>query len=326
LKFKRIKLGDEAHLAVEHNQRWYRIDLLPGLCLGQATLLDLLRDWPEWKPKFQSALASADLPGAEISSDSPACLPFIPLSLRDFMLSETHAVNAARGFVKHFMAKVLPVIKAFEGVTKAPFPALKPKAIWYRQPIYYFSNHLNMATEGDPIHWPSYTGYLDYELELAFVLVKPLFNATPEQAMDAIGGFMVLNDFSARDVQLEEMRSGFGPQKSKHFINAMSDTVVTADEVLPCVNNLQAEVRINCHTVSHSTTADFQHSIVDILIHASKDEKLHPGEVFATGTLPNGCAMENDHWLKPGDTIELWIERVGSLSNTINSPTKDGKA
>lgn len=243
--------------------------------------------------------------------------PFKPLSFRDFMLSEEHAVQAARGFVKYFMPALLPAVKLFEAISSNPFPALKPKPIWYRQPIYYFGNHTNMAKDGDTIPWPSYTEFLDYELELALVIVRPLKNATHEQALAAIGGFMVLNDFSARDVQLEEMRSGFGPQKSKHFINALSDTVATADDVLPNIKKLRAEVRINGSNICTSTTAELKYSIADMLVHASKDEQLHPGEVFATGTLPTGCAIENDQWLEPDDDVELWIEHVGSLRNII---------
>ena len=318
MKFKQVCLDNETVLLVAAESDWYRLSDLADMDDAPENLLSILAQWSLWQPLLETAINSANATPIKLSTDAPSLLPFTPLSLRDFMLSETHAVNAARGFVKQFMPKVFPVIKAFESLSGRTFPALRPKPIWYQQPIYYFSNHLNLASDGDTVSWPAYTNYLDYELELAFVLVKPLLNATREQALEAIGGFMVLNDFSARDVQLEEMRSGFGPQKSKHFVNAISSTLVSADEVLPRVNQLKAEVRINNQCVCQTRTDDFQHSIADMLVHASRDETLHPGEVFATGTLPNGCAMENNHWLQPGDTIELWIEGVGSLSNTIS--------
>jgi len=318
MKFKRVHSHDSDKLLVEWNSQWYSVADLKGLPTAPNELLPLLADWDHWKPLLESALTESGATPFDPDGPLQPLLPFTPLSLRDYMLSETHATNAARGFVKHFMPTLYPIIIGYERLLRRPFPALRPKPIWYRQPVYYFSNHMNMACEGDTVHWPAYTDYLDYELELAFVLAKPLLNVTREQALQAIGGFMVLNDFSARDVQLEEMRSGFGPQKSKHFVNALSATVVSADAILPRVDQLKAEVRINNRCISQTHTGDFQHSIADMLVHASRDEPLYPGEVFATGTLPNGCAMENDHWLQPGDTIELWIEAVGSLTNTIS--------
>ena len=106
-------------------------------------------------------------------------------------------------------------------------------------------NHLTFATDGDDIAVPSYTRALDYELELGFVLAHRLRDADPAEAEAAIGGFVVLNDFSARDVQLAEMRSGFGPQKAKHFRSAMSSVVVSADEILPHWRALKGRVHLN---------------------------------------------------------------------------------
>ena len=317
MQLKKFKTDSGECIALLHNDRWIPLASLSGLETIGCDMLALLKDWNLWCPRIGQALQdhAGELPA--VPDDAVSMAAFIPLSLRDFMLSEKHAIDSARGFVRTFMPKLLPAVNLYEKATGKPFPALKPKPIWYRQPLYYFSNHLNMLGDGDEIAWPSYTNYLDYELELAFVIVKPLRNATQQEALDAIGGFMVLNDVSARDVQLEEMRSGFGPQKAKHFVNAMSHTVATADSILPRVADLRAEVRINGATVSTTSTAGMQHSIAAMLMHVSKDETLHPGEVFATGTLPGGCAMETGRWVKAGDQLELWIEQVGSLANTI---------
>ena len=135
--------------------------------------------------------------------------------------------------------------------------------------------------------------------------------------MDAIGGFVVFNDFSARDVQLQEMRSGFGPVKAKHFINAISSTVVTADEIMPHLYNLSGDVRINGQTIVTTSTSDMDYTLGEAIAYASLDEQLYPGEFFGSGTLPGGCGMENGCWLKPGDTVELEIEKVGTLENSI---------
>ena len=315
MKLRTFDWKNQRVLCVENMGSWLVVNQLPGCNDLPNDMLEVLDQWPIIKPKISDALGLAT--NARLPDTAKPVAPFQPRSLRDFMLSERHAVNAARGFVKHFVTKAQPVVRGYERITGKVFPPLKPKPIWYREPVYYFSNHLNVAYDGAEIKWPGYTRFLDYELELAWVITKPLFNATSEQAQAAIGGFMLLNDFSARDLQLQEMRSGFGPQKSKHFVNGLSYTIVTADDVLPFINQLKAEVCINGNQVCNTSTADMRHTVIDVLLHASKDEQLHPGEVFATGTLPNGCAMENDHWLKPGDEIELKIERVGSLSHII---------
>ncbi len=250
-------------------------------------------------------------------SDAPLLLPFEPKSFRDFMLYERHAIDAARGFVRRFMPGVMPLVRAYEAMAGAPFPALKPHTLWYRQPIYYMGNHLAFATEGETVEMPSYTHALDYELELGFVLAHGLFNASPEDAERAIGGFVIVNDFSARDVQRAEMRSGFGPQKAKHFRNGISACVVSADEILPRWRNLQGCVRINGQLISRPSSAGARWSLGEALAHASRDERLYPGELFATGTLPGGCGIETGRLLAAGDTIELSIEGVGSLTNRI---------
>lgn len=161
------------------------------------------------------------------------------------MLYESHVVNASRGYARRFLPNLHGVASAYEALTKRTFPAFRPRPLWYRRPIYYMSNHLTFVPSGTPVKSPSYTKALDYELELGFVWARPLFNATPEEALAAIGAFVVLNDFSARDVQRDEMQSGFGPQKSKHFLSSMSETAVTADALLPFVDDLSASIRIN---------------------------------------------------------------------------------
>lgn len=315
MKLGRFSLDDNHLIAVSFEGRWISLTGLPVDRFLTSDMIALLDAWPEVKPAIIKALKQG--PVQPLPDSAIPLLPFQPASLRDFMLSETHAVNAARGMVNRFMPKTAPLVWLFEKVTGRVFPAFKPRPIWYRQPVYYFGNHLNVVTDGAFVQWPEYTTALDYELELAFVITKSLYNAAPEEAMSAVGGFLVLNDFSARDIQMEEMRSGFGPQKSKHFLNAISHSVATADELLSHVNHFKGEVWINGQQVCESSTAGMQHSIADLLVHISRSERLHPGEVFGLGTMPGGCGMENGHWLKRGDKIELVIDQVGSLRNTI---------
>jgi 2-keto-4-pentenoate hydratase/2-oxohepta-3-ene-1,7-dioic acid hydratase in catechol pathway len=148
-------------------------------------------------------------------------------------------------------------------------------------------------------------------------LARPLRDAAPETAEAAIGGFVVLNDFSARDVQLAEMASGFGPQKAKHFASAISKVVVTADEILPRWRNLKGHVRLNGALITETSTAGAQWSLGEILAHASHCEPLQAGEFFGTGTLPGGSGIETGHLLKSGDRIEIAIEGIGTLANRI---------
>lgn len=258
-------------------------------------------------------LATAERPVAP----SQPVLPFAPRSFRDFMLYERHAIDAARGFARRFLPRIAPIARAYEAATGRDFPAFRPQPLWYRQPVYYMGNHLAFVGDGATIVRPGYSSALDYELELGFVLARPLLDASPEEAEAAIGGFLVVNDFSARDVQLAEMRSGFGPQKAKHFANAMSAVVVSADEVLPRWRELRGSVRINGALVAEPATAGPHWTLGEALAHASQGERLLPGELLATGTLPGGSGIENGRLLEPGDLIEIGIDGVGSLANRI---------
>lgn len=250
-------------------------------------------------------------------SNASSQLPFEPRSFRDFMLYEEHAIAAARGYARRFMPSAFRLATAYEKATGKTFPAFKPKPLWYRQPIYYMGNPLTFVASGTPIKGPAYTQALDYELELGFVLDKPLLDATPAEATAAIGAFVVVCDFSARDVQKAEMDSGFGPQKSKHFLSSMSAAAVPAREILPRVEQLTGTVEIDGRIAARCYTEGMRYSLGDVLAHASRGEQLHPGELFATGTLPGGSGMENGHWLRSGNHLRLTIDGVGEIEHTI---------
>lgn len=248
---------------------------------------------------------------------SNALLPFSPLSFRDFLLSEQHNVAAARGMINRFYPASSRITTAFEKLTRRTFPAFRPKKLFYRQPIYYMSNAMTIVPTGTPVAFPSYSTGLDFELELGFVLTEPLLNADAHDATAAIGAFVLLNDFSARDVQRAEMSSGLGPQKSKHFLSSMSETAVTADEVLPRIDALTGAVVINGTTVSTVRSSGLNWSVGEVLAHASRDEQLLPGEVFGLGTLAGGSGMETGNWLSPGDTLRLELDDIGTVEHTI---------
>lgn len=261
-------------------------------------------------PEWEAAVADRHL------RESTMLLPFQPVSFRDFMLYEKHNIDASRGYTQRFLPAAHRVTQAYE-LLRRPFPSFTPSSLFYRQPMYYMGNHLTFVPSGTPISAPSYSTALDYELELGFVLAEALFDATPAEALHAIGAFVLVNDFSARDVQRAEMDSGFGLQKSKHFVSSMSDTAVTAEEILARVDTLTGTVALNGTTVATVSSAGMHWGLGDVLAHASRSEQLLPGELFATGTLPGGCALENGHWPQPGDDLVLTLDGIGQVEHAI---------
>ncbi|KAI0855063.1 FAA hydrolase [Xylaria cubensis] len=219
-------------------------------------------------------------------------LPFQPRSYRDFMLFERHYYGAALGMTSLYRPLAHGLGRLFSAITGTDFPFFKPHALWYRQPIFYQSNHLAFYSDGASIAYPSYCKYLDVELELGIVLGKPLYNASPDEATAAIAGFCVFNDFSVRNVQLEEMASGFGPQHSKAFANSISATVVSADQVLPHINHLSGRIFINGEVVGEPKVDNWQFSLGQALSHVSQSTRLYPGEFFGSGTFPLGAGIE----------------------------------
>jgi 2-keto-4-pentenoate hydratase/2-oxohepta-3-ene-1,7-dioic acid hydratase in catechol pathway len=317
MKLRRIATTAGAHLEIEATSGWVPVAdasaRLSQTCVDAGDVIALLALPAEVRAEIMAAAQDV----ASAATTGQPVLPFAPRSFRDFMLYETHAIDAARGFVGRFMPSAARVARAYEALTRTTFPPLKPAKLWYRQPIYYFGNHLTFAADGEDVACPVYTHALDYELELGFLLAHPLKDATPEEAERAIGGFVVLNDFSARDVQLAEMRSGFGPQKAKHFASAMSAVVVSADEIVSRWRDLSGSVRLNDAVVAECSTAGARFSLGEALAHASRGEQLFPGELFGTGTLPGGSGIESGRLLSPGDTISLSIDGIGTVTNRI---------
>jgi 2-keto-4-pentenoate hydratase/2-oxohepta-3-ene-1,7-dioic acid hydratase in catechol pathway len=267
-----------------------------------------------------AALEAARGDAAVIVDPSTAGLPFRPRSLRAFMLFEAHVVQSARMLVKHFFpAPVVRVMETYERVTRGTFPPLKPKQAFYERPEMYVANHTAVLADGEPMWWPSHTRALDFELELAFVLARPLADVTPAEAVAAIGGWLVLNDWSARDVQADDARhSSFGPVvKAKTFANSLGCDVLTADAV-PDWQRMRGRVRVDDELWCEGSTAGAQHDVGAMLAFASAGERLAAGDVFSTGTMPGCCGLELERWLRPGQTVELEIDGIGTVTNRID--------
>jgi 2-keto-4-pentenoate hydratase/2-oxohepta-3-ene-1,7-dioic acid hydratase in catechol pathway len=268
------------------------------------------------------ARAAAAIAGenAVAADPSTAGLPFAPRSMRAFMLWESHVIASSRMLVKHFFpAPVWRIVSAFEK-TGRTFPKLRPNQRFWDAPTFYVANHTMVLADGDEMWWPSHTKFLDFELELACVLRAPLVDATPAEALAAVGGWFVLNDWSARDVQAEDARHNvFGPViKSKTFANSIGCDVVTADEFGDW-KKATGRVRVDGEVWCEGATANPAHDLGEMLAYASKGERLDAGDVISTGTMPGCCGLELERWVKPGQTVELEIDGIGMLTNRISA-------
>ncbi|MCP3673215.1 MAG: fumarylacetoacetate hydrolase family protein [Gammaproteobacteria bacterium] len=301
------------------DNNWYRVsDVIKDVEL--TSTVDILVFYKENPGIFAVKIADRKEVLKTVDSSKYICeIPFHPLSYRDFMLYEEHYINAKRGFVKKYKPALNTIINIYERVANKTFPKLKPEKRWYEYPIYYLGNHLTFVKDGSVIETPPYTKELDYELELGAVLCKPIRNASEEEAKDAIGGFVVFNDFSARDVQADEMQCGFGPMKAKNFANSISNIVVTADEILPNIDKLQVKVFINNALIMESDTRNMHYSLAEAVAYASWEEQLFPGEFVGTGTVPGCTGIENGQMLNSGDSIRLEIKGIGTLENSVKS-------
>ncbi|MDA1001001.1 MAG: fumarylacetoacetate hydrolase family protein [bacterium] len=214
-----------------------------------------------------------------------------PVSFRDFLTFEEHKAAGARR----------------RNATVDP--------LWYEMPSAYKGNRLTLIGPDEELHWPHYTEKLDYELELGMFIGKSGKNIPENKGMDHIFGFTILNDFSARDIQIEEMKLWLGPHKGKDFGSAIGPCVVTKDEFDP--SNAAMIARVNGEEWSRGNAGNMHFSWGRVIEHASMEEELLPGEFFGSGTVGTGCGADLGKWIQPGDVVELEIEGIGILRNKI---------
>jgi 2-keto-4-pentenoate hydratase/2-oxohepta-3-ene-1,7-dioic acid hydratase in catechol pathway len=198
---------------------------------------------------------------------------------------------------------------------------------WYKFPVFYFTNHNSIFGPDDEIPYPPYTNAVDYELEVAVVIGRQGINIQPENAEEHIFGYTIFNDWSARDVQREEMKVGLGPAKGKDFASSLGPVIVTRDALADKtvgragVYDLAMTAKINGIEISRGNLKDIFWSFGEIIARASASSMLYPGDVIGSGTVGTGCLLEltkaQGPWLKEGDVIELEIEEIGILKNTI---------
>ena len=224
-----------------------------------------------------------------------------PPSVRDFYAFEGHVAAGAR----------------LRGREIAPY--------WYEAPAFYFSNPAAILGPGEAVRRPPATRMLDFELETAAVI------GVPADGGDlGIAGFTLMNDWSARDVQAQEVTVGLGPAKAKDFATSLGPWLVTPDE-LPYAQgrlNLEARVEVNGRELSRTNAAEQHFSWSELVAHAARDTRLRPGDILGSGTLTGGCLLElgpfaeepdaEPRWLEPGDAVVLEAEGLGWLESPVS--------
>ena len=252
---------------------------------------------PEQVQKFMSRVADARL-----RTPIPE-----PPTLRDFYAFEDHVKTA----------------RARRGL---PMPQE-----WYEFPAFYYSNPHVIYGPEEEVPSPSYTKNLDYELEVACVIGRGGIDIPETEAEPHIAGYTIMDDWSARDVQVGEMKIGLGPAKAKDFATSLGPWLVTPDElhdkrISPGKFSLKMTAKVNGKQLSSGNFDKMHWSFPQMIARASQSVQLQPGDVFGSGTVGTGSLLElgpEVHpWLKAGDVVELEIERLGVLRNKIIRPQK----
>ena len=219
--------------------------------------------------------------------------PLRPRTLRDFLAFEGHLKNAFRNLGRDIPEE------------------------WYEVPAYYKGMPDTVVGPDAEVAWPSYCDELDHELELAAVIGRTVKDVTAADAPGCVFGYTIWNDFSARDTQRRELPVGMGPGKAKDWdsSNALGPCIVTVDEF--DATDAVMRVRVNGEVWGEDTSAHMHHTFADMIAYASRDQTLRPGEVIGSGTAASGSGIELGRHLNEGDVVELEVEGIGVLRNTI---------
>jgi 2-keto-4-pentenoate hydratase/2-oxohepta-3-ene-1,7-dioic acid hydratase in catechol pathway len=241
------------------------------------------------------AFIAAGAPEGELRpvTDAQLLAPLRPRSLRDFLAFEGHLKNAYARLGREIPAE------------------------WYEVPAYYKGMPDTVIGPGETIPWPAWSDRLDHELELAAVIGAGGRDIATADAEDAIFGYTIWNDMSARDVQARELPVGMGPGKAKDWdgANVLGPCIVTPDELdLP---RARMQVRVNGEVWGEDRPSSMHHSFADMIAYVSRSQTLHPGEVLGSGTAAGGSGLELDRYLQEGDVVELEIDGIGVLRNPI---------
>jgi fumarylacetoacetate (FAA) hydrolase len=248
-------------------------------------------------------LLSAELDGFLDARDLAFGPPILqPPSLRDFYAFERHVGTM-------WKRRDMPIPEA-----------------WFRLPIFYFSNVSEIRGPGDPVWAPRGSSELDYELEVAALVDTPVRDLDAVRGEQAIGGYTILNDWSARDLQREETTVRLGPAKGKDFASSIGPWLVTPDELADVRTgtgyDLTMTASVNGTELSRGTWSSAHFAFGEMVERASADVRLRPGDLLGSGTVGTGCLLEVrdeilGRYLEPGDSVTLAIERLGELTAPV---------
>jgi fumarylacetoacetate (FAA) hydrolase len=316
-----LKEGNE-QLAMLMDDLLYDIELVHPDIPGTMNMF--LQYWDELLPIAQAGeLAIRDgqrniRPGLVSRIDEVQLLAPVPLpsSCRDGYAFRQHVAAARRN-------RKVPMIPEFD-----------------QYPVFYFTNHHSIQGPGDIRCMPDHFQKLDFELEVAIVIGRSGRNIPAAKADEHIAGLMIMNDISARTLQSEEMLLNLGPAKGKDFSTVTGPWLVTLDELqefeTTCKEghtglswDLRMQCRVNGVHVSDGRLSDMDWTFAELIERASYGVDLHPGDIIGSGTVGTGCFLElngtgrlNDpnyaeQWLKENDVVELEVDGLGILTNTI---------
>lgn len=292
-----------------------------------STMREMLNDWERKEDMARMAnealkAGTTGLEGTEMQQAKVLAPVPQPTSCRDGYAFRQHVASARRN-------RKVDMIAEFD-----------------QYPIFYFTNHNAIQGPGDIVCMPDHFQKLDFELEAAIVIGKKGRNVKAADADKYIAGYMIMNDMSARTLQMEEMLLNLGPAKGKDFSTVIGPMLVTPDELEQYRTepkpghtgnafNLKMVCRVNGVQVSEGSMGDMDWTFAEIVERCAYGVDILPGDVIGSGTVGTGCFLElngtgllNDpnfkpQWLQAGDVVEMEIEGLGLLSNTIVAEKTD---
>ncbi|MEM0373186.1 MAG: fumarylacetoacetate hydrolase family protein [Sulfolobaceae archaeon] len=279
-----LERGEDEEFAIEYCNVIAPRDMLKLLKASENSI-SLLRKWYNSPPKNEEIYVK--LSEVKLASPLPKANVF-----RDFLAFKPHV----------------------EAAYKRRGSAIPEE--WYKIPAYYKGDPTIFYGTDEEIPWPKYTNLLDFELEIAAIIYKKGKDIDVKKAKDYILGFTILNDFSARDIQMAEMKLLLGPAKGKDFAKGLGPWIVTTDE-LQDIKGIKVEALVNGEIWCSAKVEEMQWSFEEMISYVSQDEYIRPGDVFGSGTVDNCCGLDQGRFLKPNDVIELRVEKIGVLRNRV---------